>query len=104
MIGQFFAAIAADPRGPEGRMLIKLGKVIAAVGNDKYLLQFEAKGYKFSNIVKSDDMGSFAFFDSEVARKQFVGELLATNQLTAETAPTESSQGAEFRQVVSEQG
>jgi hypothetical protein len=103
MIGQFFAAIAKDPRGPEGRMLIKIGVVKSAVGADKYLVQFEAKGYNFSNIIPADQMGSFAFFDTKEARQIFISELLAQNTMEA-TAPTESSQGAEFHQEVSALG
>ena len=91
MIGQFFAAIGADPRGPEGRMLIKIGKVLSAVGPDRFLLQFEAKGYKFSNVVSADQLGSFAFFDSIAAREQFVGELLAQN-VKEDSAPKASDQ------------
>jgi hypothetical protein len=87
MIGQFFAAIAKDPRGPEGRMLIKIGVVKSAVGADKYLVQFEAKGYNFSNIIPADQMGSFAFFDTKEARQIFINELLAQNTMEA-TAPT----------------
>jgi hypothetical protein len=90
MQGLYFAAIGPDPRGPEGRMLIKLGQVKSKIGEDRWLIEFAAKGYRFSNVLSADQLGSFAFFEDVKARDIFISELIAT----AEKAPMETTEAA----------
>jgi hypothetical protein len=88
--GLYFAAVGPDPRGPEGRILIKLGRVKAQVAAERWLLEFSAKGYRFSNVISADQMGSFAFFEDTAARDTFISELITT----AEKAPMETTEAA----------
>lgn len=79
MQGQFFVHVGADPRGAEGRMLIKSGVVKSQVGAGHWLLEFNAKGYNFSNVLRAEQLESFAFFNTAGARDAFIAELVASN-------------------------
>jgi hypothetical protein len=80
MLGLFFVHISPDPR-PEaaGRMLIKTGIVKSQVGADRWLLQFDAKGYKFANVFRGEQLENFGFFETALARQEFISELIASN-------------------------
>jgi hypothetical protein len=80
MIGQFFAHIGPDPRASDGsRMLIKTGVVKSQIGADRWLLEFNAKGYNFSNVLTAAQLESFVFFNTQAIREQFIAELIASN-------------------------
>jgi hypothetical protein len=78
MQGLFFSHITPDPNNPQ-RMLIKSGVVKSAVGPDRWLLEFEARGYNFSNILPAAALENFAFFETREARATFIRELVAAN-------------------------
>jgi hypothetical protein len=78
MLGLFFVNISPDPRA-EGRLLIKTGLVKSQVGADRYLLEFNGKGYNFSNVFRAEQLESFAFFNTPAARAAFIEELVSSN-------------------------
>lgn len=79
MQGRFFVHIAPGVGGASDRVLIKTGVVGEPVGTDRWLLEFDAKGYKFANVFRAEQLESFAFFVTPAARQSFIEELLASN-------------------------
>jgi hypothetical protein len=99
MQGMFFAHISPDPKGVPGRMLIKQGKVRAAVGVGRWLLEFHGRGYNFANVFSAEALENFAFFNSEAERNSFIAELVSANtpgeqtsQVIAESPPSAEGQ------------
>ena len=78
MLGLFFAHIS-PANGDTSHMLIKTGVVKAQVGAERWLLEFNAKGYNFSNVFRAEQLESFAFFNTLATRDQFIAELIAAN-------------------------
>lgn len=89
MQGSLFVSISPDPKTP-GRAMIRLGTVKALVGQGQWLLEFQGKGYRFSNVLSADKLTNFAFFDSPAARQQFIDELMESNAapVVTEEAPS----------------
>lgn len=86
MKGQFFAWIVPDAN-VQGRMNVRTGVVKDKIGNDSYLLQFQAPGgYKFSNVVPASKLEGFVFFDTETEQRIFLSEL-ASQSRPAEGLP-----------------
>jgi hypothetical protein len=82
MQGLLFVHISPDATcaaGAAGRMLIKTGIVKSAVGADRWLLEFNGKGYNFSNVFRSEQLEQFAFFNTPGARDAFIADLIASN-------------------------
>ena len=101
MQGQFFVHIGPDPRTP-GRMLIKTGVVAAVLGGDHLLLEFQANGYRFKNVLAPELLKSFAFFDTAEERQAFIDELMASGAPTEpprsepQTPPEDSAESPGF--------
>jgi hypothetical protein len=77
MLGSFFVFAGPDPRNPE-QGILKSGVVKAKVGEGQWLLEFTAKGYRFSNVFSADKLTNFAFFETEGERQAFIEELMAS--------------------------
>jgi hypothetical protein len=77
MQGSFFVYAGPDPRNPE-QGILKSGVVKAKVGEGQWLLEFTAKGYRFSNVFSADKLTNFAFFETEGERQAFIEELMAS--------------------------
>lgn len=84
MLGSFFVHIAP---GEEGRAIIKTGIVKSQVGAERWLLEFQAKGYTFSNVFRAEQLEQFAFFNTPAARQAFVNEIMAANAPPAPEPP-----------------
>jgi hypothetical protein len=87
MQGMKFAHVSQNPKALAGNMMIKIGTVKAAVGVGRWLLEFQGKGYLFSNVFPAEALDGFAFFDTVAARDAFISELIASNQPVVDLAP-----------------
>ena len=96
MQGNFFVHAGPDPRNPQ-RMLVKSGIVKSQIGENMWLLEFQAQGYRFSNVLAADKLTNFAFFETEEERKAFMADLMASAGPTepprseAQTPPADSA-------------
>lgn len=63
MKGQFFAHVSVDPQN-SNRRLVRRGQVIGPVGDKHHLLSFIGKGFRFSNVLATEQLTEFAFFDT----------------------------------------
>ena len=87
MQGLFFCHIGPDTSGAPGQLSIKSGIVKEQVGTDRWLLEFTAKGYSFSNVFRAEQLEQFAFFNTPAARQAFIMELMTANAPTPPPAP-----------------
>ena len=85
MKGQFFVHIRPDERSPSGR-IVQTGRVEGAVGNNHWMLRFNGKGYTFKNVVPTEALSNFAFFETEQERAAFLLELFPVPEKPAEPA------------------
>jgi hypothetical protein len=86
MQGLFFAHIGPDASGVPGRLTVKTGIVKEQVGAERWLLEFQAQGYCFSNVFRAEQLEAFAFFNTPASRQAFITELMAANAPPASAA------------------
>jgi hypothetical protein len=72
MRGQHFVFIENTPTGRNFRT----GIVKQAVGAERFLLEFQGKGYHFSNVLNSEQLERFAFFNTPAERDAFIAEVI----------------------------
>jgi hypothetical protein len=79
MKGQLFVHFLPD-QNIKGRINVKTGVVQQELANGHYLLRFDGKTFRASNVFSTDKLQAFAFFETDEERTQFINELLAANQ------------------------
>ena len=87
MKGLFFALIAPDPL-VKGRINIKTGVVKAAVGTDRFLLEFNGNNFRWSNVFSSEQLERFAFFITEKEQQAFIAEIIGQHTVSPPTPPS----------------
>ena len=91
MKGMFFAHLESD-KETQGRVNVRTGVVKAALGPERYLLDFTGKNYRFAQVFNAEQLQAFSFFDTEEALQAFLSELRAN---AAPPPPAESPGGFE---------
>lgn len=88
MIGLHFVHFNEDA---PGRLNVRTGTVKQKVGDKHYLLEFQGRDYRFSNIFSAEKLEAFAFFATPEEQEAFLTELKAQ---TARVITEQASQEA----------
>lgn len=74
-------------RLPGGGRNLRQGRVIGLLGNDRWLLQFDAGTYKFSNVFSAEQLEDFVLCDTDADAKAFVAALGANPLALPDLSP-----------------
>lgn len=62
-------------RLPSGGRNLRQGRVIGLLGNDRWLLEFDAGTYRFCNVFSADQLEAFVLLETDADAKAFVAAL-----------------------------
>ncbi len=71
---------------------IRRGTVKGQVGVNGWMLEYQARGYKFNTVVQTEALQGYALFETEGARDAFLSEVIPQGALPAQTTDAPSDQ------------
>lgn len=70
-----------------GACNLRTGRVVGALGNDRWLLEFNAGAYRFCNVFSAAQLEDFVLVDSDADAKAFVAALGANPLALPDLSP-----------------
>jgi hypothetical protein len=80
LVGMQFVWVTPGPK-TLGRFELRTGVVKGRIGVDGWLLEFQAIGYRFCNVLSTEQLEPLAFFTSAAERQAFLEHMLPESQV-----------------------